>query len=173
MIGLEGKTLTSCRLTYRLLEDGDRQALATLLADPAVTEPGGFRPARTEAEFDEFYRGLTAYHTGVAILREGALIGYICVGPWHPDDAAYAGKTCVSFGFVIGKAAQGHGYGAEALETMTAYMKGRADFCFADHFEGNEPSRKTILKCGYRFCGCYTMFFEALGREERCLSYVF
>ena len=75
MIGLEGKTLTSRRLTYRLLEDDDRQALAALLADPAVTEPGGFRPARTEAEFDEFYRGLTAYHTGVAILREGALIG--------------------------------------------------------------------------------------------------
>lgn len=46
MIGLEGKRLTTDRLSVRLLEAGDRQALAALLSDAEVTRPAGFLPAK-------------------------------------------------------------------------------------------------------------------------------
>ena len=39
--------------------------------------------------------------------------------------------------------------------------------------EGNEASRRVIEKAGYRYVGRYAMFFEALGREMTCLSYVY
>ena len=43
MIGLDGKTLSSPRLTYSLLTGADAAALREILSDPTVTEPAGFR----------------------------------------------------------------------------------------------------------------------------------
>ena len=64
------------------------------------------------------------------------------------------------------------GYGTETLKTVTEYLRTRFDLCFADHFEGNEPSKRVIEKCGYSFFEKYTMYFDELGRETTCLSYV-
>ena len=64
MIGLTGKTLRSKRLTYRLLAGSDRDALAPLLADRRVTEPAGYLPAASRAEFDEFFAELTRENAG-------------------------------------------------------------------------------------------------------------
>ena len=173
MIGLENKTLKSKRLTYRLLDATDKEALYELLSDKIVTEPAGFTPAASKAEFDEFFAELTQYNTGIAILSGNTLIGYINVNKYISDFPEYSGKKCVSTGFVIGKSYQNQGYATETLETVTSYLKQSFDYCFADHFEDNEPSKKVIEKCGYRYFEKYTMFFEKLGKEITCLSYVY
>ena len=84
MIGLEGKTLRSERLCYRLLEESDKSALWALLSDPAVAEPAGFETAKTQAEFDEFFAELTQYHTAIGVFLEKTLIGYIHVNRYRP-----------------------------------------------------------------------------------------
>ncbi len=172
MIGLQGEMLRSARLTYRLLDDGDRTALAALLRDERVTAPAGFLPAASDAEFDAFFAQLTAYNTGLAVLCDGGLIGYIHVNRYRADLPELAEKSCVSTGFVIGEAWQRKGYGTEMLLTVTDYLLGRFDACFADCFEGNDASMKTIEKCGYRYLENYTIYFEELGEEKTCRSYV-
>ena len=172
MIGLDGKTLQSERLHYRLLEAQDSAALRALLASPAVTKPAGFEPAKTQAEFDAFFSELTQYHTALGVFLGETLIGYIHVNRYRPG-GQYADKSCVSLGFVIGAAYQGFGYATETLRTVTAYLKSRFDFCFADHFVDNAASNRVIVKCGYRYCDEYSMYFESLGKELTCKSYVF
>ena len=173
MIGLENRTLHSKRLTYRLLEAADKEVLCELLSDKSVTEPAGFAPAASKAEFDAFFTELTQYNTGIAILSGETLTGYIHVHKYKPDQPEYSGKQCVSTGFVIGKKYQNRGYATETLETVTAYLKQTFDYCFASHFIENEPSKKVIEKCGYRYLEEYTMFFEELGREMTLLGYVY
>lgn len=172
MIGLENKTLRSKRLTYRLLCEGDKAALREILSERDVTEPAGFLPSESEAEFDVFFAELTQYNTGIAILLEGVLIGYIHVHKYTPDSAEYSGKKCVSTGFVIGKAYQNNGYATETLETVTTYLKQSFDYCFVSHFTDNVPSKRVIEKCGYRYFEEYTMFFEEIGQEMKLIGYV-
>lgn len=173
MIGLEGRTLRSARLTYRLLREADKSNLRALLSDPAVTAPGGFMPARTDADFDRFFEELTAYDTGVAILLGETLIGYIHVRRERLEAAPYADKRCAGFGFVIGKAYHNRGFGTEALATLTEYVRPRVDLCVCDHFEENEASKRVIQKCGYRYFETYTMHFDELGADKTCLSYIY
>ena len=172
MIGLRGKELRSQRLRYRLLEEGDKAALFRLLRDREVTVPAGFLPAENEAAFDVFFDRLTQYGTGIAVLMGEKLIGYCHVNPYRPDVEELKEKMCVGLGFVIGKDFQQKGYGTEMLKTVTEYLLSRFDACFADCFRENDASRKTIEKCGYRYVETYPMFFEELGEEKHCLSYV-
>lgn len=165
--------LSSARLSYRLLEPGDRDALRRILAERSVTEPAGFLPAGNEAEFDDFFAELTRYGAGVAILREDTLVGYVRIHHYRPDQSDFIGKNCVSLGLVIGKRFQGQGYGTEALRALTERLKRRCDYCFASHFLENGASRRIIEKCGYRCIGQYTLFFEEFGRPECCVEYVY
>ena len=169
MIGMEGKMLRSERLAYRLLNPSDKVALGEMLSDRIVTEPAGFLPPE---DIDSFFETLTAYNTALGVLRDGELIGYIRVNKYVSDHSHHRDKTCVSTGFVINKKYHGKGYGTETLQTVTEYLKNRFDLCFADHFEGNEPSKRVIEKCGYKYFEKYTMYFDELGREITCLSYV-
>ena len=173
MIGLENQILQSKRLTYRLLDAADKEALYEILSDKSVTEPAGFLPADSEAEFDAFFDKLTQYNTGIAILCNEVLTGYIHVNKYVPNVPEYSGKKCVSTGFVIGKKYQNRGYATETLKAVTAYLKQNFDYCFADYFMGNEPSKKVIEKCGYHYVEKYTVFFEELGKDITCLSYVY
>lgn len=169
MIGMEGKTLRSERLTYRLLDPSDKAALGDMLSDRSVTEQAGFLPPE---DIESFFETLTANDTALAVLRDGELIGYIRVNKYVPDHPDYKDKVCVSTGFVINKKYHGKGYGTEMLKTVTEYLKSRFDLCFADHFKGNEPSKRVIEKCGYKYFEEYTMYFDELGREITCCSYV-
>lgn len=174
MIGMENRELESERLTLRLVEQRDAQALREMLRDPEVTKPAGFLPIETEEEFETFFSGLTAYHTGLAILAGDTLIGYCRVNKEQLDHPEYSDKKLVSLGFVIGKSYQNQGYGTEMLKTVTAYLKGRFDYCVADHFVENAPSRRVIEKAGYRYLEDYTMNFHHLGDEEKHLkSYIY
>lgn len=172
MIGLEGKTLHSARLTYRLLANNEKPALAKILSDEALTEPAGFHVAKDAAEFDSFFDSLTAYHTALGIFLKNALIGYVHVNKEISDDPQLRDKPCVSVGFVVGTQWQHNGYGSEMLEAVTAYLLTRFTACYADCFLDNEASRKTIEKCGYRYVEDYSFFFEALGEERTCHRYV-
>ena len=173
MIGLQNKVLKSDRLTFRLLCENDFDDLHQILNDPSVTEPAGFKVSDNKAEFRVFFERLRKYNTAIAILKEDILIGYIHVNKWHPDIPKYNDRRCVSLGFVIGKEYQGNGYATETLITITSYLKQLFDFCFADHFDGNEASKKVIIKSGYKFVETYNMYFEDLEKDITCQSYVF
>ena len=172
MIGLSGKTLMSERLTYRLLTDVDKPQLKIILNAPDVTSPAGFLPAENDAEFDRFFENLTKYDTGVAVLLDFKLIGYFHVNKYHAD-GCLADKNCVGVGFVIGKEYQGQGFGKEMLRTMSEHLLTIFDACFGDAFSENEKSIRTLEACGYRYVDDYSLFFDELGAEKTCRSYVY
>ena len=174
MIGMENRELHSDRLTLRLVQRQDAQALREMLRNPEVTKPAGFLPIETEEEFESFFSGLTAYHTGMAILAGDTVIGYCRVNKEQLEQPEYADKKLVSLGFVIGKPYQNQGYGTEMLKTITAYLKERFDYCVADHFVENVPSRRVIEKAGYRYLEDYSMTFQHLNEELKHLkSYIY
>ena len=174
MIGMENRELHSDRLTLRLVQRQDAQALREMLRNPEVTKPAGFLPIETEEEFESFFSGLTAYHTGMAILAGDTVIGYCRVNKEQLEQPEYADKKLVSLGFVIGKPYQNQGYGTEMLKTITAYLKERFDYCVADHFVENVPSRRVIEKAGYRYLEDYSMTFRHLNNERKYLkSYIY
>ena len=74
MIGLEGKTLSSERLRYRLMQSSDKVTLSELLSDAEVTRTAGFLPAKTQKDFDDFFAALTMYNTCIAILLDEMLM---------------------------------------------------------------------------------------------------
>ena len=172
MIGLENKILHSARLEYRLLCEKDKDCLSSILRDRSVTEPAGFLPADSEEAFNHFFAELTQYNTGIAILFENKVIGYFHVNKYTSDKEEYQGMRCVGVGFVIGKDHQNHGFGTEALTYLTEYLLTIFDACFADHFKGNVPSKRTIEKSGYSFCEDYSMFFDGISEEKTCSSYI-
>lgn len=174
MIGMENRELHSDRLTLRLVQRQDAQALREMLRNPEVTKPAGFLPIETEEEFESFFSGLTAYHTGMAILAGDTVIGYCRVNKEQLEQPEYADKKLVSLGFVIGKPYQNQGYGTEMLKTVTAYLKERFDYCVADHFVENLPSQRVIEKAGYRYLEDYSMPFKHLNGEWKHLkSYIY
>lgn len=174
MIGMENRELHSDRLTLRLVQRQDAQALREMLRNPEVTKPAGFLPIETEEEFESFFSGLTAYHTGMAILAGDTVIGYCRVNKEQLEQPEYADKKLVSLGFVIGKPYQNQGYGTEMLKTITAYLKERFDYCVVDHFVENVPSRRVIEKAGYRYLEDYSMTFQHLNEELKHLkSYIY
>ena len=173
MFGFDNKTLQSARLEYRLLNEKDKEPLSALLHDRSVTEPAGFLPADSEESFDRFFTELTQYNTGIAILFGREVIGYFHVNKYIPDKEEYRSLNCVGVGFVIGKDYQNHGFGTEALTYLTKYLLTMFDACFADHFKENTPSKRVIEKSGYSYCEDYLMFFDEIGSEKTCSSYIY
>ena len=174
MIGMENRELHSERLTLRLVAPEDARGLREILREPEVTKPAGFLPIETEEEFEAFFSGLTAYHTGIAILAENRVIGYCRVNREELEQPEYRDKKLVSLGFVIGKPYQNRGYGTEMLKTVTAYLKERFDYCVADHFVENTASQHVIEKAGYRYLEDYDLSFKHLNNEHKHLkSYIY
>jgi len=174
MIGFEGKTFRSERLEYRLIDECDRASLRELVSDGSVTEPAGFAPLTDDAGFEDFFEGLKRNGCGVAVILDGRTIGYVRVFRENMDGyLEYDGRSCVGVGFVIAGSLHGQGLGTETLAFITAHLKERFDFVFADAFNDNPASNRVIVKCGYRYLENYTMFFEGLCCEKTCHSYVF
>ena len=172
MIGLENKILRSERLSYRLLDERDKAELRVILSDEEVTRPAGFLPAKTQGEFDSFFETLTQYRTGVAVLLDKTLIGYIHVNKYRSSLPELKDKPCVSTGFVIGKDFWRKGYGSETLNTLTSYLLGIFAGCFADCFDDNLASEGLIRKCGYEYVEDYTMFFDGINETKTCKSFM-
>ncbi len=171
MIDFKNVKLKSERLTYRLLCDEDKQALASMLNDKTVTEPAGFKPLKTNAEFNMFFYTLTKDNTGLGVFSDNNLIGYFHVNPYKDNSETFRNKKCAGVGFVIGKAYQRKGYGTETLKFLTDYILNFYDACFADHFSENIPSKKAIQNSGYTYKETYTMYFDELQSEKTCDSY--
>lgn len=163
MIGFVGKTLCSAHLAFRVLEDCDKPYLAQIVQEPETTCPAGFSPITDPAAFDAFWKGLTEYNTGIAILLNGRCIGYYHVNPYHPDEPEYRDKKNVGIGFLIGKNYRRHGYGEETLKTLNTYLLGQFDCIWGDYFDGNVASQKLLKKCGFIPVSTYDMCFEELG----------
>ena len=100
------------------------------------------------------------------------VIGYFHVNKYIPDKEEYRALNCVGVGFVIGKDYQNRGFGTEALTYLTEYLLTMFDACFADHFKENIPSKRVIEKSGYSYCEDYSMFFDGIGAEKICSSYI-
>lgn len=167
MIGMEGRTLHSARLSYRLLEEQDQDALYPILQEPETARPSGFLPLKDREAFERFWQTLTAYRTAVAIVLDGKCIGYLHVHKCTVDAPELVGKKCVMVGFLIGRDYRRRGYATEMLLTMSDYLLERFDCVFADYFLENEASRKTIEKCGFRFLENYEMVFDELGETKQ------
>ena len=91
---------------------------------------------------------------------------------YKTNQPEFSGKQCVGVGFVIGRAYQRQGFGTEALTYLTEYLLTRFDACFADHFQENLPSKKTIENSGYTHFEDYAMYFDGIKQEKNCASYV-
>ena len=176
MTGWVEEALRSRRLAYRLPQEADKPFFWSLLTDAGVTEPAGFLPLKRKAELDDFLAGLCRDSAGAAIVLEEQPIGYVRVYPEEMDGAQYAGRKCLGLGFAIGKPWQRQGYGTEMLLFITGYLKARfasdQPLIVADAFVDNAASNRLIRKCGFRYVEDYTMYFDALGREMTCHSYI-
>ncbi len=167
MIGMEGRILKSKRLSFRLLEDCDKLSLFRIVQEKETTIPSGFLPITDTDAFEAFWKGLTQYNTGVAILYHGGCIGYFHVNRWAPDEVEYKDKKNVGIGFLIGRNYLRQGFGTETLTTLNQYLLTQFDCIWGDYFEGNEASRKLLHKCGFIPVGTYDMIFDSLGGEKR------
>lgn len=170
MMWLGAESLRSERLEYRRFTDADRAAVRAIVSDGSVTEPAGYAPITCDAEFEKFFTALR--EDGCAVVLRGEVIGYFRVFE-EDTESEYAGKSCVGVGFVLARRYHGSGYGTEMLRFLTARLKRQFDFCFADAFTDNPASNRVITKCGYRYTEDYCMYFDGLGREITCRSYVF
>lgn len=167
MIGMEGRTLKSKRLSFRLLEDGDKASLFRILQEEETTVPSGFLPIADRNTFEVFWKRLTQYNTAIAILYRGECIGYFHVNKWVPEEAEYKDKKNIGIGFLIGKNYLRQGFGTETLTTLNQYLLLQFDCIWGDYFEGNEASKNLLNKCGFIPVGTYDMDFDTLGGEKR------
>ncbi len=165
MIGMNGKTLHSADLTFRLACEEDKPAIYSILQDEAVSIPAGALPIRDEAAMDAFWSGLTRYQSCVAILLGEQCIGYIHVGPHVPQGQTE--RDGVSLGFMIGAAWHRRGFATQTLHTLCDYLRPRFGHIWAEVFEENTASRRTLQKCGFVPVDAYDRAYELLGGESK------
>lgn len=164
--------LASSRLYYRLFKDTDKAQLRHILSDTSVTEPAGYKAFSSDEEFDHFFELLKKY-SGIAIILNNNVIGYVRIYPETMDCEPYIDKKCAGIAFVLGKEYHHQGYGTEMLTFFTAKIKEHFDYCIADAFIDNAASNALIKKCGYKYVEDYTEMFDALGKEMVCHSYIY
>ena len=163
LIGFTGKMLRSEHLSFRLLSDSDKNSLFQILHDPETTLPAGFTPILDRNTFEVFWKSLTEYNTGIAILLQDKCIGYFHVHPCQLNEPDFYSKKNVMIGFLIGKKHLRRGYGTETLVTLNPYLLQQFDCIWGDYFEGNTASKELLQKCGFRPISTYDMRFDELG----------
>jgi ribosomal-protein-alanine N-acetyltransferase len=110
--------ITTHRLKLRPPEISDAAAIFQGYAqDPEVTRYLIWRPHRSLAETEDFLRGgIAAWQAGIDLswvitrLADNAVIGMLAA---RPD-----GQHAVSLGYVLARAAWGHGYTTEAVRAV-------------------------------------------------------
>lgn len=173
MIAFLNGILHSQRLSFRLLHEDDQKDLFSIVQEPDTTKPAGFLPIFDPAAFEDFWQGLTAQQTGVAVLLHDRCIGYYHVNPYVPDDPLYQTKKNVAIGFLLGKNYLRMGYATEMLMTLNPRLLTTVDAIWGDCFAENVASRKTLEKCGFRAVDTYDMVFPELnGENKHIISHV-
>ena len=106
---------------------------------------------------------------GWAIEREGCLMGTIGAYDYDPE------KNQIEVGFSIARASWGHGYAAEALRAVLAYLTGQEGiahvtaWCASD----NTASRRTLEKTGMRLSGIDAGGLSVGEKQYDKLNYIF
>lgn len=170
-LGFGHASIHTRRLTLRPLRRSDLAALGPILGEPETARPSGFAPVPA-ADVPAFYQELTRLRSALAVMYQGACIGYVHVQPYKLAEGPYAEADSVSLGFLLGRSFTGKGLGTEMLAAVTAYLARRFDFVFADCFKDNPASRRIIEKNGYRYLENYRMCFDALGEKKNVECFV-
>ncbi len=172
MIGLTGKTLHSADLTFRLVCDADKSAVFSIMKDERASIPAGMMPLADEAAMETIWQGLTKYQTCVAILLGEQCIGYIHVGRYIPKEREDCGD--VALGFIIGADWHRRGFATQTLRTMCDYLRPRFEHIWAEVFEENTASRRTLEKCGFMPMGTYDRPYKLLGgKTKHTIAYLY
>lgn len=133
---MDGGAIRTPRLTLRLLGPEDAEPIARMIADWEVirwltTPPWPYRLADAEA----FVGRAGSEHR--AITRDGRLMGVVTLG----DD----------LGYWLGLPFHGQGYMTEAAGAMLdAHFAAGGGPVTSGHLLGNDPSRRVLLKLGFR-----------------------
>ena len=170
-LGFGHASIHTRRLTLRPLRRSDLAALGPILGEPETARPSGFAPVPA-ADVPAFYQELTRLRSALAVMYQGACIGYVHVQPYKLAEGPYAEADSVSLGFLLGRSFTGKGLGTEMLAAVTAYLARRFDFVFDDCFTDNPSSRRIIEKNGYRYLENYRMCFDALGEKKNVECFV-
>jgi RimJ/RimL family protein N-acetyltransferase len=143
-------TLETPRLVLRDYRPGDVPPLARLLAHPEVCRPSDGTPQALEAA-ERAARGQRRrprqWELAVESRRSGHLVG-ACEVVLRRDGSAM-------IGYLLGRRFWGRGYGTEiARALMTAALQDPSCRRVEAHVaEGNERSRRVLLKAGFRWTG--------------------
>lgn len=164
-LGFDHVFLHTLRLALRPLGRRDPAALGPILGEPEMARPSGFSPVAPE-NVPAFYQDLPRLRSALAVMYQGACIGYVHVRPYKVSQGPYTEADSVSLGFLLGRSFTGKGQGTEMLAAVTAYLARRFDFVFADCFTDNPASRRIIEKNVYRYLENDRMPFKARGEEK-------
>ena len=162
------RRLTSARLVLKDLGGTDRDAFIRMASDPRVKETYMLPDLEGREQEDAFFGRLQAmsedgerFVYGIYLDKE--LIGFL-------NECGAEGGS-VEVGYFISPEHWGRGYATEALraavEELFRMGYGRVT---AGYFEGNEASRRVMVKCGMRPLPDVSET-EYRGTVHRCLYY--
>lgn len=109
-LGFGHASIHTRRLTLRPLRRRDLAALGPILGEPETARPSGFAPVPA-ADVPAFYQELTRLRSALAVMYQGACIGYVHVQPYKLAEGPYAEADSVSLGFLLGRSFTGKGLG--------------------------------------------------------------
>ena len=142
------------RLRLRPWVLDDAEVLFELASDPEVGPAAGWPAHQSVDESRSIIEEVLSVPETYAIcLKEmGKIVGSIGLMDPNPMiDGARRGELEV--GYWVGRPYWGHGYAPEALAALVDHafddLGCRALWC--GHYEGNEKSRRCMLKCGFAF----------------------
>lgn len=139
----ETTTLRGARVVLRPADEEDVAALAAILAEPAVRERWGRHDeARVRAE-------LVEHEAGLAIVLDGATIGWIGVEAEEEPDYRHAGID-----LFIATAHHGRGLGPEAIRLVVREWTARGHHRFTiDPSADNEQAIRAYAAVGFKPVG--------------------
>lgn len=146
--------LETKRLVLRAWEATDADALFALASDPEVGPAAGWPVHRSVKESKKVIESVFSAPETYAICLKPLedLIGCIGLKSSNPEIAA-ASAGDLEIGYWMGRAYWGCGYATEALHALVdhALLELNCPTLWCGHYEGNERSRRVMLKCGFEF----------------------
>jgi ribosomal-protein-alanine N-acetyltransferase len=148
-------TFVTDRLLIRPIEDDDAGAIFEFKSDPDVTVPYGQEPKSLE-ETQRWvknringYRKHESVYWVITLKPESKVIGSCCF--WNFD----LDFSCAELGYELHREHQGKGIMTEAITPVLAYGFKEMGFhrIEACPYSNNEPSRKLLIKLGFKYEG--------------------
>ena len=165
------------RLVLRDFVEDDWYAAHQFSADPEVTQYIDFIKSDSEAQTQQWIRGMifhnqlqprVSYNLAITQQTDQQLIGWIGIGQAHNNSAGDH-----SFGYALHRAYWGRGYATEALRAMLeiGFTKLGARTIFGECDAANPASARVMEKAGLRFDACLEERDVETGRLDTTLRY--